>query len=212
MAWKPIRACGTLWKSSSVPRFPSSAGKPKNVLGAPGRVIASECKGRSLAPSAATARRRLLCSRSSRVSLGPPPAGRKSTAASAPSSKSAPLPPNSTSSSTGISRGLSHLRCPTRPRPSSHHPLPFWRLDAVEYLPPAREFRMTRHTNSVHTLICPNCGSDRVRRSLRKGTEDWLYHHLFLKNPYHCGDCDERFFRSRLVHHDKREPRQLSTS
>jgi hypothetical protein len=71
---------------------------------------------------------------------------------------------------------------------------------------------MSRHTNNPHLLICPNCGSDKVRRSIRRGAEDWIFHHLFFKNPYHCGACDERFFRSRLEHHDKREPRQLSTS
>jgi len=71
---------------------------------------------------------------------------------------------------------------------------------------------MSTHTTSHHILICPNCGSDKVRRSIRKGAEDWLYHHVLLKNPYHCGACDERFFRSRLVQYDKREPNQLSTS
>jgi len=71
---------------------------------------------------------------------------------------------------------------------------------------------MSRHTNNAHLLVCPNCGSDKVRRSVRKGAEDWLLHHLFFKNPYRCGACDERFFRSRLVHHDKREPHQLRTS
>jgi hypothetical protein len=69
---------------------------------------------------------------------------------------------------------------------------------------------MSRHTNNRHFLICPNCGSDRVRRSIRKGAEDWIRRHLLFKNPYRCGDCDERFFRSCRVHHDKKH--QLSTS
>ncbi len=71
---------------------------------------------------------------------------------------------------------------------------------------------MARHLTNAHPLICPNCGSDRIRRSIRKGAEDWIHHHLLFKNPYHCGACDERFFRSRFVHHDKRETHQLSTS
>jgi YgiT-type zinc finger domain-containing protein len=56
---------------------------------------------------------------------------------------------------------------------------------------------MSRHTTNPQLLICPNCGSDRVRRSVRKGAEDWISYHLIFKNPYHCGACDERFFSPR---------------
>ncbi len=55
--------------------------------------------------------------------------------------------------------------------------------------------------------ICPNCGSDNVRRSLRKGPKDWVLRRLLFQSPYRCLDCDERFFDFRATHHPKKEPR-----
>jgi hypothetical protein len=49
------------------------------------------------------------------------------------------------------------------------------------------------------TLICPNCGAKKVRRSRRRGLGEALLHVLFFVSPFRCGECYERFFRFRLL-------------
>jgi hypothetical protein len=50
--------------------------------------------------------------------------------------------------------------------------------------------------------ICPSCGSNRVRRSVRKGPQDWVMHSLLFKSPYRCKACDYRFFGFRQPRHE----------
>ncbi len=48
-------------------------------------------------------------------------------------------------------------------------------------------------------MVCPECGSDSVRRSMRHGFLEWFLKRLFLL-PYRCRACGPRFFRSSLLH------------
>src|SRR4029077_14508918 len=51
--------------------------------------------------------------------------------------------------------------------------------------------------NGTHHGRCPDCGSELLHRSRRKGlVESVLYHVLFI-GPYRCNECFERHFRFR---------------
>jgi transposase-like protein len=54
--------------------------------------------------------------------------------------------------------------------------------------------------------VCPSCGSTRTRRSVRKGTQEWVLHSLLFKSPYRCRDCDLRFFGFRQPRHEPDSP------
>ncbi len=53
---------------------------------------------------------------------------------------------------------------------------------------------MSEPTQSNNFPICPHCGSNRVRRSPRRGAQDFLRKNLLFQVPYRCKACDERFF------------------
>ncbi len=48
-------------------------------------------------------------------------------------------------------------------------------------------------------MECPNCGSLRVRRSLRRGLWEGLILRMMLRAPYRCFDCGTRYFGSSLI-------------
>ena len=54
--------------------------------------------------------------------------------------------------------------------------------------------------------ICPNCGSNKVYRSMRRGAQDWVRHRLLFQVPYRCEACDQRFFAFRVARHRDKEP------
>jgi transposase-like protein len=41
--------------------------------------------------------------------------------------------------------------------------------------------------------VCPQCGSESVRRSVRKGIIENTIFRLVGLSPYRCSDCDKRF-------------------
>jgi hypothetical protein len=47
-------------------------------------------------------------------------------------------------------------------------------------------------------MQCPNCGSIRVRRSLRNGLYEGLFLRLLFRAPFRCFDCGTRYFGSSL--------------
>jgi hypothetical protein len=53
---------------------------------------------------------------------------------------------------------------------------------------------------------CPSCGSHKVRRSVRKGAQDFVLRHLLFQVPYRCGACDHRFFSFRQPRHEPEPP------
>jgi len=65
---------------------------------------------------------------------------------------------------------------------------------------------MTEPTHKVNLPTCPNCGSNRVRRSIRKGAEDFVRRNLLFQDPYRCRACDERFFGFRVPRNPHKEP------
>ena len=48
-------------------------------------------------------------------------------------------------------------------------------------------------------MVCPECNSDSIRRSMRHGFLEWFLKRLALL-PYRCMACGERFFRISLIH------------
>jgi len=42
---------------------------------------------------------------------------------------------------------------------------------------------------------CPQCNSERIRRSKRRGFIEHVPLTLLFLKPFHCGDCKHRFFR-----------------
>jgi len=64
---------------------------------------------------------------------------------------------------------------------------------------------MTERTSKKQFPQCPTCGGDRIYRSRRRGLAEWTLHYFFLKSPYRCQACSERFFRSRFARPNKKE-------
>jgi hypothetical protein len=48
-------------------------------------------------------------------------------------------------------------------------------------------------------MICPKCGSAKIRRSVRKGLKEGLILRLALMAPYRCLDCGNKYFGFSLV-------------
>jgi len=46
---------------------------------------------------------------------------------------------------------------------------------------------------------CPECQSERVRRSKRRGFVERVPLRLLLLKPFHCGDCKHRFFQGPMT-------------
>lgn len=40
---------------------------------------------------------------------------------------------------------------------------------------------------------CPSCGSDKIRRSARRGIKEGLFLRLVMRAPYRCISCSRRF-------------------
>ena len=49
----------------------------------------------------------------------------------------------------------------------------------------------------LQRLSCPECGSQTIHRSMRRGLKESILHRVFLVSPYRCDDCDHRYFRRR---------------
>ena len=43
--------------------------------------------------------------------------------------------------------------------------------------------------------LCPQCNSERIRRSKRRGFVEGVPLTMLFLKPFHCGDCNHRFFR-----------------
>jgi hypothetical protein len=65
---------------------------------------------------------------------------------------------------------------------------------------------MDEPTHRHQCPVCPQCGSHKTHRSLRKGPQDLILRRLLFQSPYRCESCDHRFFGFRVAHHPKKEP------
>jgi predicted RNA-binding Zn-ribbon protein involved in translation (DUF1610 family) len=65
---------------------------------------------------------------------------------------------------------------------------------------------MDEPTHGHQSHICPQCGSHRIHRSLRKGVQDLVLRRMLFQVPYRCEDCDHRFFGFRVTHYPKKGP------
>src|SRR5690349_8939270 len=54
-----------------------------------------------------------------------------------------------------------------------------------------------RGNESLFEMNCPNCGSDRIHRSRRKGLTEAVALTLFAIFPFRCSACRARFHRYR---------------
>jgi predicted RNA-binding Zn-ribbon protein involved in translation (DUF1610 family) len=48
-------------------------------------------------------------------------------------------------------------------------------------------------SSEKHVHECPNCGSQKVRRSTRHGLKENIVYRVMGVGPYRCTTCDERF-------------------
>ncbi len=64
---------------------------------------------------------------------------------------------------------------------------------------------MAERTPRKQLPICPNCGSDRIHRSMRRGPQEWVLHRLAFLSPYRCEACDNRFFGFRVARQSRKQ-------
>lgn len=62
--------------------------------------------------------------------------------------------------------------------------------------------------NPAH--ICPTCGCDNTRRSVRNGMIEKTLMRLFFVRPYRCLDCDKRFYGVVDAAFERRHPRRAA--
>jgi DNA-directed RNA polymerase subunit RPC12/RpoP len=75
---------------------------------------------------------------------------------------------------------------------------------------PSRKFSMT--TGQSQLPNCPSCGSNVIYRSRKRGIIDWFLYRVLFREPYRCGECDQRFHRFRFGHHHGKETASLQMS
>jgi len=54
---------------------------------------------------------------------------------------------------------------------------------------------------------CPNCGSDKTHRGLRRKAETLLLRRELFQSPYRCAACDHRFLSFRVPRPPRKRPK-----
>ena len=54
---------------------------------------------------------------------------------------------------------------------------------------------------------CPNCGSDKTHRAVRRKSEERVFRRELFQSPYRCEACEHRFFSFRVPRPPKERPK-----
>src|SRR5260370_39897104 len=82
----------------------------------------------------------------------------------------------------------------SRRRIRSHNALSFSLLVVIVYTSLVKEFSMADPTPQKQFPVCPNCGSGKVVRSLRRDAQELVLRSMLFQVPYRCKPCNHRFF------------------